>query len=217
MLPIFGRQLLTGARMLLVLTLVLGLAYPLAMVAIGRLMPAQDASIRNSAGEVVGNAHLAQPVSGDDWFFPRPSAGDYDGLASGASNLAANSPELLRQISDRRSQIATREHVDPASIPADALTASASGLDPDISPEYARLQIPRVARETGLSRKDVTAMVQANTQNPLLGFIGEPQVNVVTLNNDLANGSGAHVETDASAPTYSAPAGTASAVSAGGR
>ncbi|WP_434593349.1 potassium-transporting ATPase subunit C [Brevibacterium sp. 1718] len=188
MLPIFGRQLLTGARMLLVLTLVVGLAYPLAMVAIGRLIPAQDASIRNSAGEVVGNARLAQPVSGDEWFFPRPSAGDYDGLASGASNLAANSPELLKQIADRRFQIAEREHVDPASIPADALSASASGLDPDISPEYARLQIPRVARETGLSRKDVTAMVQANTQDPLFGFIGEPQVNVVTLNNDLANG-----------------------------
>ncbi|MGO0603753.1 potassium-transporting ATPase subunit C [Brevibacterium linens] len=211
MLPIFGRQILTGARMLLVLTLVLGLAYPLTMVAIGRLMPAQEASIRNSAGEVVGNAHLVQPVTGDEWFFPRPSADDYDGLASGATNLAANSPELLTQIADRRSRIASRERVDPASIPADALTASASGLDPDISPEYARLQIPRVARETGLSRKDVAEMVEANTQDPLLGFIGEPHVNVVTLNNDLANGSSAHVEANAGESAH------ASATSTGGR
>lgn len=208
---ILGRQILTGARMLLVLTLILGLAYPLTMVAIGRLMPGQDASIRNSAGQVVGNAHLAQPVSGNEWFYPRPSASDYDGLASGASNLAANSPELVAQIAERRSQIASREHVDPARIPADALTASASGLDPDISPEYARLQIPRVARETGLSRKDVAAMVEKNTQHPLLGFIGETRVNVVTLNNDLANSSTAHVDTDASTPAHT------SAVSAGGR
>ncbi|MGR6090190.1 potassium-transporting ATPase subunit C [Brevibacterium sp. CSND-B09] len=196
--PILGRQLLTGARMLLVLTLILGLAYPLTLVAVGRLMPGQDAAIRNSAGRVVGNAHLAQPVSGDEWFYPRPSVSNYDGLASGASNLAANSPELVAQIAERRAQVAGREHVDPARIPADALSASASGLDPDISPEYARLQVPRVARETGLSRKDVAAMVEKNTRHPLLGFIGETRVNVVTLNNDLANGTATQVGAESS-------------------
>ncbi|MGO2037744.1 MAG: potassium-transporting ATPase subunit C [Brevibacterium sp.] len=187
MVTLLARQLLTGIKVLAVLTLVLGLAYPLSMVAIGRLVPAQDASIRDASGQVVGNAHLAQEVTGDEWFYPRPSAGDYDGLASGASNLSANSPELLAGIRARRADIAAREHVDPAAIPADALTASASGLDPDISPEYARLQIARVARETGISERGVEIMVAKNTAQPLLGFIGEPRVNVTTLNNDLAN------------------------------
>ncbi|WP_413336664.1 potassium-transporting ATPase subunit C [Brevibacterium sp. GP-SGM9] len=187
MVTLLTRQLLTGVKVLAVLTLVLGLAYPLSMVAIGTLVPSQDASIRDASGQVVGNAHLAQEVTGDEWFYPRPSAGEFDGLASGASNLAATSPELLADIRVRRADIAAREHVDPAAIPADALTASASGLDPDISPEYARLQIARVARETGISERGVEAMVAKNTAQPLLGFIGEPHVNVTTLNNDLAN------------------------------
>lgn len=203
MLTIFGRQLLTGAKVLLVLTLLLGLAYPLSMVLIARIMPAQDSSIRTTAGEVVGSSHLAQPVTGKRWFYPRPSAGDYDGLDSGASNLAATNPQLVAAINDRRTEIAARDNVDPATIPADALTASASGLDPDISPEYARLQITRIARETGLSRKEVETMVEANTHLPLIGFIGESRVNVVTLNNDLAN----DLATDPAQATTDQPAG----------
>lgn len=187
MITIAARQLFTGLKVLLVLTVVLGLAYPLTMVLIGRVLPAQDSSIRSAGGAVVGSSHLAQPVTGTRWFFPRPSANDYDGLASGGSNLATTNPELIDAINSRRADIAARENVDPASIPADGLTASGSGLDPDISPEYARLQIPRVARENDLSRKEVASMVESNTQHPLLGFIGQQRVNVVTLNNDLAN------------------------------
>ncbi|QZE26096.1 potassium-transporting ATPase subunit C [Brevibacterium casei] len=182
------RQALTGLKALL------GLAYPLTMVLIARVVPTQDSTIRNADGKVVGSALMAQPVTGDDWFYPRPSAGDYDGLASGASNLAATNPELVAAITARRTEIAEREDVDPARIPADAVTASASGLDPEISPEYARLQIDRVARETGLSREEVTTMVERNTKQPILGFIGEPRVNVVTLNNDLQNTPGTAVD-----------------------
>ncbi|MGN6037112.1 potassium-transporting ATPase subunit KdpC [Brevibacterium casei] len=188
------RQALTGLKALLVFTLLLGLAYPLTMVLIARVVPTQDSTIRNADGKVVGSALMAQPVTGDDWFYPRPSAGDYDGLASGASNLAATNPELVAAITARRTEIAEREDVDPATIPADAVTASASGLDPEISPEYARLQIDRVARETGLSREEVTTMVERNTKQPILGFIGEPRVNVVTLNNDLQNTPGTAVD-----------------------
>lgn len=89
------RQALTGLKALLVFTLLLGLAYPLTMVLIARVVPTQDSTIRNADGKVVGSALMAQPVTGDDWFYPRPSAGDYDGLASGASNLAATNPELV--------------------------------------------------------------------------------------------------------------------------
>ncbi|EKU47538.1 MULTISPECIES: potassium-transporting ATPase subunit KdpC [Brevibacterium] len=188
------RQALTGLKALLVFTLLLGLAYPLTMVLIAQVVPTQDSTIRNADGKVVGSALMAQPVTGDDWFYPRPSAGDYDGLASGASNLAATNPELVAAITARRTEIAEREDVDPARIPADAVTASASGLDPEISPEYARLQIDRVARETGLSREEVTTMVERNTKQPILGFIGEPRVNVVTLNNDLQNTPGTAVD-----------------------
>lgn len=188
------RQALTGLKALLVFTLLLGLAYPLTMVLIAQVVPTQDSTIRNADGKVVGSALMAQPVTGNDWFYPRPSAGDYDGLASGASNLAATNPELVAAITARRTEIAEREDVDPARIPADAVTASASGLDPEISPEYARLQIDRVARETGLSREEVTTMVERNTKQPILGFIGEPRVNVVTLNNDLQNTPGTAVD-----------------------
>ncbi|WP_144589187.1 potassium-transporting ATPase subunit KdpC [Brevibacterium casei] len=187
------RQAFTGLKALFVFTLLLGLAYPLTMVLIAKVVPSQDSTIRNSEGAVVGSALMAQPVTGDEWFYPRPSAGDYDGLASGASNLAATNPELVAAITTRRTEIAEREDVDPARIPADAVTASASGLDPEISPEYARLQIDRVARETGLSREEVETMVEKNTKQPILGFIGEPRVNVVTLNNDLQNTPGTAV------------------------
>ncbi|MFC9441910.1 MULTISPECIES: potassium-transporting ATPase subunit KdpC [Brevibacterium] len=194
MLAQLSRQTFTGLRALLVFTLVLGLAYPLTMVLIATVVPSQDSALRNAEGEVVGSALMAQPVTGDEWFYPRPSAGDYDGLASGASNLAVTNPDLVDAIAARRADIAVREDVDPEDIPADAVTASASGLDPEISPEYARLQVARVARETGLSEEDVTTMVEDNTQQPLLGFIGEPRVNVVTLNNELANNADARVD-----------------------
>ena len=194
MLAQLSRQTFTGLRALLVFTLVLGLAYPLTMVLIATVVPSQDSALRNAEGEVVGSALMAQPVTGDEWFYPRPSAGDYDGLASGASNLAVTNPDLVDAIAARRADIAVREDVDPEDIPADAVTASASGLDPEISPEYARLQVARVARETGLSEEDVTTMVEDNTKQPLLGFIGEPRVNVVTLNNELANNADARVD-----------------------
>ncbi len=103
------RQAFTGLRALLVFTLLLGLAYPLAMVLIAKVVPSQDSAIRNADGVVVGSALMAQPVTGDDWFYPRPSAGDYDGLSSGGSNLAATNPELVTAITTRRAEIAERE------------------------------------------------------------------------------------------------------------
>ncbi|AZL11277.1 potassium-transporting ATPase subunit C [Brevibacterium aurantiacum] len=196
----FGRQIFTGVKTLLVFTIILGIAYPLTMVLIGNVMPAQDSSIRDSAGDIRGSKHLAQKVEGEGWFFPRPSAGDYDGLASGASNLSSTNPELVQAINDRRATIATREGADPADIPPDALTSSASGLDPDISPEYARLQVDRVAQETGMKQEEVEHMVKENTTSPLLGFIGEPRVNVVTLNNDLANSRDTAVDVESAGP-----------------
>jgi K+-transporting ATPase ATPase C chain len=183
------RQAWTGLRLLVVATLVLGLAYPLAVFAVGRLDPTStNGSFVEFDGRVVGSDLIGQSFEGGEWFQARPSAaGDgYDPLASGASNLGPNNADLLASIQERRSSAAGRDGIDPASVPADALTASGSGLDPHISPEYARQQVDRVAAQRGLPVDQVTALVDDRTEARLLGFIGEPRVNVLRLNLELA-------------------------------
>jgi K+-transporting ATPase ATPase C chain len=110
----------------------------------------------------------------------------YDPLASGGSNLGPESPDLLATVEQRRAEVAEREGVDPAAVPPDALTASASGLDPDISPEYARLQVARVAKVRGFPEQEVAALVEDHVRARTWGFIGEPAVNVLELNLALA-------------------------------
>lgn len=185
----FLRQSLAGLRLLLVLTVVLGLAYPVAVYGVGRLVPDRaDGSMLTVDGQVVGSRLIGQQFAGDEWFLPRPSAaGDgYDPLASGASNLGPENPDLLATVEERRQEVADREGVDPGDVPADAVTASGSGLDPDISPEYARLQVARVARARGLEPAVVGALVDEHVQGRDLGFLGAPHVNVLELNAALA-------------------------------
>ena len=183
------RQVLAAARVLLVLTLVLGLAYPLVVLGIGRLAPAEaDGSLLTVDGRVVGSTLIGQQFTGDGWFLPRPSAaGDgYDPLSSGGSNLGPNDPALLATVTQRREQVAAQDGVDVGQVPADAVTASASGLDPDISPQYARLQVDRVARTRGLDPAAVRALVEAHVHGRVLGFLGAPHVNVLELDAALA-------------------------------
>ena len=185
----FLRQSLAGLRLLLVLTVVLGLAYPMAVYGVGRLVPDRaDGSMLTVDGSVVGSRLIGQAFDGDEWFLPRPSvAGDgYDPLASGASNLGPENPDLLATVTERKQEVADREGVDPSAVPADAVTASGSGLDPDISPEYARLQVDRVARARGLDPDAVRQLVDDHVQGRDLGFLGEPHVNVLELNAALA-------------------------------
>jgi len=185
----FLRQSLAGLRLLLVLTVVLGLAYPMAVYGVGRLVPDRaDGSMLTVDGSVVGSRLIGQAFDGDEWFLPRPSvAGDgYDPLASGASNLGPENPDLLATVTERKQEVADREGVDPSAVPADAVTASGSGLDPDISPEYARLQVDRVARVRGLEPTVVRQLVDDHVQGRDLGFLGEPRVNVLELNAALA-------------------------------
>ena len=184
----FSRQILTGLRLLLVLTVVLGVGYPLLVWGIGQaaLGKRADGSLLVSDGTVAGSTLIGQSFSGDQWFLPRPSASNDDALASGGSNAGPSDPDLLTAIAARRAEVATREAVDPGQVPPDAVTASASGLDPFISPAYARLQERRVARVRGLPADRVRALVAAATSGRTLGFLGEPRVNVVTLNAALA-------------------------------
>ncbi|QHT56532.1 potassium-transporting ATPase subunit KdpC [Cellulomonas sp. H30R-01] len=189
----FVRQTLAGLRVLLVLTVLLGVAYPLAVTGVAQValgwradgsLVAADGSHVRAASDAVGSALVGQTFDGPRWFQPRPSvAGDgYDTLASGGSNLGPNNPDLVAEIDARRAAVAEREGVDPAFVPPDAVTASGSGLDPDVSPAYARLQVARVARENGLPVADVAALVERSVVGRDLGFLGEPRVSVLRLN-----------------------------------
>jgi K+-transporting ATPase ATPase C chain len=187
---------LAGLRVLVVATLVVGVAYPFAVFGIGRLVaPWQaDGSLVTASGahtndpdRAVGSAILGQVVDDDALFQNRPSAaGDgYDPLSSYGSNWGPEAPELVRDIRDRKAEIAAREGVDPGEVPPDAVTASASGLDPDISVAYAELQVPRVAAANGLTEDQVRRLVVENTSGRTWGVLGEPHVNVLELNIDV--------------------------------
>jgi K+-transporting ATPase ATPase C chain len=180
------RQLWAALRLLLILTVGLGVLYPLGVLAIGLVVPerANGSLLQDDDGTVVGSSLLGQPFTGDEWFLPRPSvAGEgYDPLASGASNLGPNNADLLEQVQQRQQQIAAREGVPLEQVPPDAVTASGSGLDPHISPEYARTQVARVAAARDLPQPEVAALVEQHVQGRDLGFIGAPRVNVLELN-----------------------------------
>jgi len=182
-----------AVRAMLVFTLVLGVGYTLLVTGIGQLaLPwqANGSLVQNSAGDTVGSALIGQSFMDPSgaalaqYFQSRPSAaGDgYDGGASSGSNLGPENPDLVSAIEQRRAAIAELEGVDPSQVPADAVTASASGLDPHISPAYALLQVPRVAEVRGLDESDVHDLVEAHIQQRDLGYLGEPRVNVVELN-----------------------------------
>ena len=194
------RQYLAGLRMILALTVLLGLVYPLAITAIA-LLPglnhhAEGSLITDATGRVIGSSLIGQgfvDAKGNplpQWFQSRPSAAGtngWDPTASGASNLGPSNPALVKTIQGRRTAIAAFDSVpghpvSPDAVPPDAVTASGSGLDPDISPAYAREQAYRVATARHLDPATVLALVQQNTTGRTLGFIGEPVVNVLELN-----------------------------------
>lgn len=191
------RQSLAGLRLLLAATVLVGVAYPAAVTgaaavalpwqARGSLVTA-DGGRTTDPAEAVGSALVGQAVvglaDGTPLFHPRPSAaGDgWDMLSTYGSNYGPESPELVAAITERQAEVAEREGVAPGDVPADAVTASASGLDPDISPEYAALQVPRVAAATGLSEEEVRDLVAEHTSGRTAGVLGEPRVNVLLLN-----------------------------------
>ena len=186
-----GRTVWTGVRLLLLLTVVLGIAYPFAMTGLAQLALPDQANgslVHDADGTVVGSSLIGQSFSDADgnplpqYFQPRPSASEYDALSSGGSNQGPESPDLVAATAQRRAQIAAFDHVPESAVPADAVTASGSGLDPDISPAYARIQVDRVAEARGMSADEVRALVDAHTQGRDLGYLGEPRVDVVQLN-----------------------------------
>ena len=194
------RQTWTAVRALVILTVVLGVAYPLAVTAIGQIAFANNANgqVLRVDGAVVGSALIGQSFTDADgvalpeWFQSRPSAAGsgYDAGASSGSNLGPENEDLIGAIADRQAAIEALDSVPLDEIPADAVTASASGLDPHISPEYALLQVPRVANARGVDEGAVRALVESMIQGRDLGYLGEPTVNVLELNVALAQLNG---------------------------
>ncbi|HEY4422142.1 MAG TPA: potassium-transporting ATPase subunit C [Pseudonocardia sp.] len=197
MLTTLWRQTVTGLRVLIALTILCGIIYPLAVYGVGHIpglgANAEGSIIHGVDGTPVGSSLIGvDPVptdpGADPYFHTRPSAsstgplGPGDTTTSGGSNKSGFNQDLLDTINQRRALIAHREGVDPTLVPPDAVTASASGLDPDISPAYATLQIARVARVTGLSQDQVRDLVANASTGRILGFLGEPTVNVTELN-----------------------------------
>ncbi|HEY5231035.1 MAG TPA: potassium-transporting ATPase subunit KdpC [Galbitalea sp.] len=185
------RQYWVAIRSMIIFTVALGIIYPLVITGIGLLAPSQaNGSQLTVGGNVVGSALIGQSFTDKkgnalpQWFQSRPSAAGngYDAGASSGSNQGTESPTLIKAIKARKAAIAKSDGVDPASIPPDALTASASGLDPDISPAYAREQINRVANARHLSVGAVTKLVNSYVSGRELGYIGDPTVNVLELN-----------------------------------
>jgi K+-transporting ATPase ATPase C chain len=180
-------QLLAGLRALAVLTVICGIAYPLAVTGISQVAfaGAADGSLVEQDGEVVGSSLIGQGFEGDEWFQPRPSAaGDgYDGAASSASNLGPTNPDLLSSVAERADAYREANGLDAgANVPVDAVTASGSGLDPHISVENARIQANRVAAARDLDSVAVQELVDEHTTGRALGVLGDPGVNVLELN-----------------------------------
>ena len=180
------RQSWAGLRVLLLFTVVLGIAYPLAVTGVSQVAfgDQADGSLVRHDGEIVGSSLIGQAFEGDEWFHSRPSAaGDgYDPLASSGSNLGPESADLLATVEERRAAVAAENGVDPSDVPPDAITASGSGLDPHISPAYARLQVARVAEARGLAADAVADLVSEHTDGRILGILGGERVNVLELN-----------------------------------
>ncbi|MFE2474596.1 potassium-transporting ATPase subunit C [Streptomyces sp. NPDC059389] len=211
-----ARLLGAGLRALLVLTVVCGIVYPLAVTGIAQALfhdKANGSEIEDKSGQVVGSSLIGQtynlPKQNPDdpeeaaepdlkWFQPRPSNGlgsnsvntRYSLILSGATNKAGDNPDLIKLVTDAKDAVIADNStatykVEPSEVPADAVTSSGSGLDPNISPEYAEIQVHRVAERNHLDVRQVEKLVRDHTAGRTLGFMGEPRVNVLELNTAL--------------------------------
>lgn len=174
--------------MMALFTLVFGLAYPLAMTGpAGVLFPreAGGSLVRDGSGQVIGSSLIAQGFAKPEYLHPRPSAAGngYDPTSSAGSNLGPMDQHLIDRVKGDAANL--RKDAGGLPIPADAVTTSGSGLDPDVSPENARIQVSRIAEARGVPAAEVQALVDAHTRPATLGFIGEPRVNVLEINRAL--------------------------------
>jgi K+-transporting ATPase ATPase C chain len=181
----FMKTLWNTLGLFILLSVLTGLAYPLAMTGmLETIFPSQaNGSLLPAGGKIAGSALLAQKFTSPKYFWPRPSAADFATVPSGASNWGPTSAALKKAVQDRTLALRAAHGLPAeAPVPADLVFASASGLDPHISPEAAQLQIGRVAASRGLSEEKVKALVGRFTEPPQWGFLGQARVNVLLLN-----------------------------------
>jgi K+-transporting ATPase ATPase C chain len=169
-------------------TLLLGLAYPLAMTGVaGIIFPHQAGGslLKDARGQVIGSSLIAQSFAKPGYLHPRPSAAGngYDPMNSGGSNLGPLDKKLIARVKSDGASIKKENGVEL--VPADAVTTSASGLDPDVSPQNAQMQAPRIALSRGVTAAEIQGLINAHTVPPLFGFIGQPTVNVLVVNRAL--------------------------------
>ncbi|WP_149823959.1 potassium-transporting ATPase subunit KdpC [Streptomyces tailanensis] len=186
-----ARMVWASLRMLLLLTVVTGIAYPLLVTGIGQALfhDKANGSMVEVDGKEVGSKLIGQSwnIKGTDkpdpkWFQGRPSHSGYDPLATGSSQLGASDPTLVENVRAAKKQVAEFNGVPESEVPKDAVTGSASAIDPHISPEYADVQVERVAENNGLTVAQVQKLVDEHTDGRTLGFMGERHVNVLELN-----------------------------------
>lgn len=176
-------------RVSVVFMLMCGVLYNLVVTGVSQaFMPfqANGSLIKNEQGELVGSKLIGQAFSDPGYFHSRISSIAYNGAGSGSSNYAPSSPDMLSRVKESMEQWKMENPQVPVEeVPADLLTNSGSGLDPHISPESARVQIPRIEKETGIAAGELTQMIERHTEGRELGFLGEPRVNVLELNLEL--------------------------------
>ncbi len=178
------RQLLTALRASIVFLVLCGFFYAGVSAFLGGLLFPHQAkgSLIQRGGQIVGSSLVGQKFESPKYFYGRPSAVNYDPMATAGSNLAPSNPALRNRVKADSLRIRAKEAVSADSIPVDLLAASGSGIDPDISPEAARIQAPRVAAARGVSELAVLSVIKQNTQGPQWGVFGQPRVNVLLLN-----------------------------------
>lgn len=176
--------LLASLRMALVSIVLTGVLYPLGVWALGAAAFRDQASgsVLTAGGEAVGSSLIGQVFTAEEYFHSRPSAADYDPMRSGPTNLGPTSRALIESVASRVDAVVRAEGVERGTVPVDLVTASASGLDPHITPDSAYLQVARVARARGLSEDAVRTLVAEHIEGRQLGILGEPRVNVLEIN-----------------------------------
>lgn len=183
------KNFVTATLMIVVLTVVFGVFYPLVVTGLARVIFPEQANgslIKNASGEIIGSKLIGQNFTGAEYFHSRPSAAGangYDASASGGSNLGPTSRKLIDRINSDAEKLQAENT--SQKVPVDLVTTSGSGLDPHISPEAAAFQIPRVARARKISEAELQTLVEKYTEGRQFGFFGEPRVNVLLLNLEL--------------------------------